>query len=154
MTNRGLWRNLETPKQQRALERLSANYRRPAPTGSPDRLDASPVRHAQQAWPNQLLRVHQIVLIEHDYPKTGDPARTSRFSARVPGAGSGGSLLPVNVNYDGTTSAPLSTQNEIDSFAYTADGTYTAVASAGAGDFNGRRRVIYPVPTVGSGAVA
>lgn len=149
-THRGLWRNWETPKIDFLLARLSANYHRPAGTGSPDRLDASPVRHGQQAFANQLLRVHQIVLIEHNYPKAGDTGRQSRFSCRIPTDASGAGI-PITINYDGTTSAPISTQNEVDAFTYTADGAYLAVANAGVGDYYGKRRVIYPQPSPISG---
>jgi hypothetical protein len=144
-TNRGLWRNLQTPLQNLFLEKLSANYRRPAPEGAQSRLDATPVRHSMQAFANQLLRIHKIVLIEHDYPKTGDPARNSRFSVRIPAAADGTATVPVTLNYDGTSTGVYATQNLVGQFPYTADGSYTVLATGGSTDLNGRRRVKYPV---------
>jgi hypothetical protein len=136
-THRGLWRNLETPKQNEFLRKLSANWRRPRPTGHGERLDASPRRLGPTPFADQILRTHRIVLIEHDYPKAGDPARTSRFSARIGAA-------PIVINYDGTNTTSLGTQSEVDSVVYASDGSYEAVAQPGAADYAGRRRVVYP----------
>jgi len=145
MPNRALWKNLETPKQNLFLERLSANYRRPAPTGSPDRLDATVVRHRNQAFAQRLLQTHGIILIEHDYPKQGDTAGTSRFSCRTPPA------TTVAINYDGTHSINIASQNQVVPVTagseYTSPSTNVAVATVASTDIVGRRRVIYPVAT-------
>lgn len=146
-TNRALWKNLETPKQNMLLEKLSANFRRPAPTASPDRLDATPVRHAApRVWAQHLMNTHKIILVEHDYAKTGDVAGTSRFSTRITLGGTG-----VTINYDGTNSISINSQNSVVPVTVASEyapGSYTAVASVGGNDHAGRRKVIYPRPVI------
>ncbi len=155
-THRGLWRNLETPKQNEMLRRLSANWRRPRGTGHGERMDATVRRlGASSPFASRIVKTHRIALVEHDYPKAGDAARTSYFSLRIPGPGDGsGSWTPLTLNYDGTNTITFNVQNVALSAVYAANGSYEAVVQPGAGDYAGRRRVNYPLtnPRIGPGS--